>query len=513
MTFEEVIGQSHVTTTLKNALRSGRIRHAYLFAGPRGTGKTTMGRLLAKAVNCLSEDERPCNECHICNSINEGRLLDLIEIDAASNRGIDEVRSIREKVGFRPNEARYKVYILDEAHMLTEPAFNALLKTLEEPPPHVIFVLVTTEPHKIPLTILSRCQRFDFRRIPLKDIIDRLKRIATQEGLKAEPKALELIARNATGSMRDAESLLDQLASYGEESITLSQVRSVLGTAPHEAVGELISCIESKDIAGGLHIINRSVEEGADPRQLSRQLVEYLHALLIIKASGDGRGAMDEDLLNVSAEILQRMKAQSARTSISELLRLVNLFNRAASFASYGLQPQLPLELAFIEATLLEEDNYSKGPSRKATEVKVEARAEVKTEAGKVAILRSTETETKGTMLEEVKRNWARVLSEIRARNRLVEALLKSCEPIAYEEGLIVLGFYYPFHKEKIEDPKRKALVERVISRVVGKPCLIKCALSPRGKQLANDPLIKTAMEKYEAKVVVSEGERYANRT
>src|SRR5512139_2656104 len=212
-TFEEVAGQEPITRTLRNALRQGRIRHAYLFTGPRGTGKTTTARLLAKAVNCLSpEEERPCNVCTVCKAINEGRLLDLIEIDAASNRGIDEIRDIREKVGFRPSEGRYKVYVLDEAHMLTEPAFNALLKTLEEPPPHVIFTLVTTDPHKIPATITSRCQRFDFRRIPLQAIVDQLAHIAAQEGVTVEPAALELIARQGTGAMRDAISLLDQLA-------------------------------------------------------------------------------------------------------------------------------------------------------------------------------------------------------------------------------------------------------------------------------------------------------------
>ena len=266
-TFEEVVGQEPIMRTLRNALRQGKIRHAYLFTGPRGTGKTTTARLLAKAVNCQApEGERPCNACAICVAINEGRLLDLIEIDAASNRGIDEIRDIREKVGFRPNEGRFKVYVLDEAHMLTEPAFNALLKTLEEPPPHVIFALVTTDPHKIPATIASRCQRFDFRRISLQAIANRLAYIADREAIAVEPAALELIARQGTGAMRDAISLLDQLGSYGTE-ITLDQVQMVLGTVASEAAGDLVSCLAQGDVAGGLDQINRTLGDGLDPRQ------------------------------------------------------------------------------------------------------------------------------------------------------------------------------------------------------------------------------------------------------
>ena len=233
-TFEDIVAQDHVTHTLANALHSGRIAHAYLFTGPRGTGKTSTARLLAKAANCLGPEDgpRPCNQCPICQAVDEGRLIDLIEIDAASNRGIDEIRDLREKVNFRPNEARYKVYVIDEVHMLTNEAFNALLKTLEEPPGHVIFVLATTEPHKIPATVLSRCQRFDFRRIPAADIVGRLRYIAEQEGILVKDDALAFIARQATGSLRDAISLLDQLVAYGEETVSVEQVQQILGLVP-----------------------------------------------------------------------------------------------------------------------------------------------------------------------------------------------------------------------------------------------------------------------------------------
>lgn len=525
-TFAEVIGQEHVTRTLRNALRGERVVHAYLFAGPRGTGKTSMGRLLAKAVNCLStEDEKPCNRCRICLAINEGRLLDLIEIDAASNRGIDEVRDIREKVGFRPNEARYKVYILDEAHMLTEPAFNALLKTLEEPPPHVIFVLVTTEPHKIPATILSRCQRFDFYRLSLTEIVGRLERIATQEGLNVEAAALELIARSATGSMRDAESLLDQLMSYGGEEITLAQVQAMLGTVPARAVSELVSHVVAADVTAGLQLINQVIDEGNDPRQFNKELIEHLRGLLLIKTSHDS------SLLNVTAETMAEMKEQAKEISVSEIIRLIRLFNQAGLELKAGPKPQLPLELAFVEATLAEvpekgppsppsEPTESKSvvapkpvpsPSKGVTVPPREAR-EAPSRQGRErpAGPRSEE----GATLQRVQDNWPRVLEGMRSRNRSVEALLKSCQPVAVEGDTVVLGFYYSFHKGKIEDPRCKALVERVLSETMGSPYRIKCLLSSKDQRpppekrpkdkyqaAAEDPLIKAALDKYGARI------------
>ncbi len=540
-TFDEVVGQEHVTHTLRNAVPSGRISHAYLFAGPRGTGKTSMGRLLAKAVNCLStEDDKPCNQCRICQAINEGRLLDLIEIDAASNRGIDEMRGIREKVSFRPNEARYKVYILDEAHMLTEPAFNALLKTLEEPPPHAIFILVTTEPHKIPDTILSRCQRFEFRRIPLQDMIGRLKHIADQEGLAVEPAALELIARSATGGMRDAESLLDQLMSYGDEEITLAQVQSVLGTVPSQSVGELVDQLVARDVAQGLDVINRVVEDGIDPRQFNRQVVEYLRELLLIKV-GD-----DSSLVHVTPEVLQEMKGQAAQLSIRQLVKVVRLFNQAGLGLKASTQSQLPLELAFVDATLDEEVKAAPPVTRSGSETVPKsppaARAASAPQSSPAsapaqAVSERPQAESRATSpgpkltLDTVNSQWGRILGEVKVNNRSVEALLKSCRPLGVEGQEVVLGFYWPFHKEKIEESKNKALVENIISRVVESSCHIRCVVAPKGEgqtqpvqkpverpqqdivedeetvrdkysSIAEDPLIQEAVSKYGAQVV-----------
>ncbi len=284
-TFEEVVGQEHVVRTLRNALLSGRVHHAYLFAGPRGTGKTTTARLLAKAVNCLDPEpaHRPCNQCAICRAVNEGRLMDLIEIDAASNTSVEDVRELRERVGYRPSEARYKVYIIDEVHMLSTAAFNALLKTLEEPPSHAIFVLATTEPHRIPATVLSRCQRLDFRRVPLADMVARLRYLAQQEGIQADEDALSLIARHATGSMRDAESLLDQLAAYTDRVITVEAVRTALGTGDEGAILALTDALAARDAARGLAVINEAADRGADPRQFARQMTDHLRALMLIR--------------------------------------------------------------------------------------------------------------------------------------------------------------------------------------------------------------------------------------
>ena len=255
--WDEVVGQQHIIQTLRNAVTGGRVAHAYLFAGPRGTGKTTAARLLAKAVNCLDPDpaKRPCNTCAHCVAVNEGRFLDLIEIDAASNTSVEDVRDLRDKINFTPNQGQYKVYIIDEVHMLSTAAFNALLKTLEEPPAHAIFILATTEIHKIPATVLSRCQRHEFRRVPVDDIIGQLKRIAESEKLNAEPEALTLIARQSAGGMRDAISLLDQMASTGKE-ITLGLTQSVLGTATSQTVLALVEAVLERDPAAGMEAIH-----------------------------------------------------------------------------------------------------------------------------------------------------------------------------------------------------------------------------------------------------------------
>ncbi len=499
LTFDGVVGQEHVTRTLRNALRQGRIRHAYLFTGPRGTGKTTTARLLAKAVNCLApEDERPCNLCEICVAINEGRLMDLIEIDAASNRGIDEIRDIREKVGFRASQGRFKVYVLDEAHMLTEPAFNALLKTLEEPPPHVIFALVTTEPHKIPATIASRCQRFDFRRIPLQAVMDQLFYIAEQEGLKVEPAAIELVARHGTGAMRDAISLLDQLTGYGDE-ISVEQVQMVLGTVAGEAPGRVIAYLADGDVPAGLDLINRTVADGADPRQFGREIVAYLRGLLLIR---EGAGAR---LLNVTAEQAKEMESLAEHTPLPLLLLSIHLFSEAVTTLKRGVLetiPQLPLEMAFVEASLAETapevrqtlpgpahaelTPLPKIPIQRAANV---SRTGTKTQApepqpdstpeSEGGVVEVREVPSGPLSLAQVEDAWPSVLQAVRKRNPAAEGALRTqCRPVEVNGTEIVVTFPYPFLREKLGDPQRMQEIREALTEVFQRNYRVKLALA-----------------------------------
>src|SRR5512135_3501643 len=322
--WDQVVGQEHVVRTLQNAIRSEKVGHAYLFAGPRGTGKTTTARLLAKAVNCLDPqvENRPCDKCEHCQAVNDGRFLDLIEIDAASNTSVDDVRDLRDKINYSPTQGRYKVYIIDEVHMLSTAAFNALLKTLEEPPPHAIFILATTEMHKIPATVLSRCQRHEFRRVPVDDIVMQLERIAKSEKLTAEPEALTLIARQSAGGMRDAISLLDQMASTGKE-ITLGLTQTVLGTATNQTVIALVEAVQEHAPAAGMDALHTALDAGTDPRLLARQVVDYLRALLLIQMGNSSR-------IDLAADTRQQAEKHARAFAPVDVLRMIKSFNAAA---------------------------------------------------------------------------------------------------------------------------------------------------------------------------------------
>src|SRR5262245_6254778 len=344
-TFGELIGQEHVVQTLRNALAEGRIAHAYLFTGPRGVGKTTVARLLAKAVNCTApEDQRPCGVCESCGRVWVGRAVDMIEMDAASHTSVDDARDLIERVQFRPTSARVKVYVIDECHMLSTAAFNALLKTLEEPPGHALFILATTENHKVPATILSRCQRFTFNRHTVGATIAHLRAIAGAEGFTLEAGAPEAIARAATGSMRDALSILDQLMAYGGETITLEQVRGLLGAAESQEVAALVEALIVGDTSGALRAVAGVAEQGADLRQFARDLVERLRALMLLKAGGDS------ELLDVTQDELAEIQRQAAACDLGALLGWVKLFSELDYKLRTSPYGQLPLEMAIVEA-------------------------------------------------------------------------------------------------------------------------------------------------------------------
>ncbi len=343
-TFDDLVGQEPIIRTLKNALKGGNLTHAYLFTGPRGTGKTSTARLLAKTVNCSNpKDGEPCNECLQCREITSGNSFNVIEIDAASNRGIDNIRDLREKVMMPPSTGKYKVYVLDEAHMLTTEAFNALLKTLEEPPPYAIFVLATTDVHKMLPTVLSRCQRFDFKRISTRQIVEHLLYVAEQEHIKLERTAAELIARTAAGGMRDALSLLDQAIAYAGEEIALAQVQAMLGVADPRAISRLITYIAELNSSAGLHLIYELSEAGAELRQINSQVVEYWRALMLAKA-----GADVATILDLTEDETREVKQLVQLFGLDELTECARIFAQNDLLQKNQGTPQLALELASL---------------------------------------------------------------------------------------------------------------------------------------------------------------------
>lgn len=351
-TFSEIIGQEHIVKTLTNSILSGIISHAYLFSGPRGSGKTTIARLLAKSFNCQNRKDNefePCNKCSSCLEIMENRSMDLIEIDAASHRGIDEMKELRDGIKFAPTKSKYKIFILDEAHQLSRDAANALLKTLEEPPAHAIFILATTEIHKMISTIISRCQRFDFRKLTLPEIVKRLEIISEKEKIKVEKPALELIAVNAGGSIRDAESLLGQVLSFEGKEIRAEDVKNLLGLVEIGLVSQFSDFLCQKKAPEAINFLNEIAEKGSDLQEFNKSLISYLRQALILKITG--LETANPLITGLTKEEFQKLQEQAAIFKEEELRQILNLFLEAGNKMRYSSIPQLPLELAIIEAT------------------------------------------------------------------------------------------------------------------------------------------------------------------
>jgi len=486
-TWDEVVGQDHVVRTLRNAVRGGRTVHAYLFAGPRGTGKTTTARLLAKALNCLDDDpsRRPCNACPHCQAVNEAHFLDLIEIDAASNTSVDDVRDLRDKINFRPNQGRCKVYLIDEVHMLSTAAFNALLKTLEEPPPHAVFILATTEIAKIPPTVLSRCQRHEFRRVPAAEIAAYLERRCAEEALEAEPPALALIARSATGSWRDAISLLDQLASTGEP-ITVARTQDVLGTAAGDSVRAILQAAAEGRAGEGLTAIQAALDGGADVRQLARQIVEALRTILVIQMGQPG-------LVEAPMETGAEMEGLAGRLTLDAVLTGLRAFGRVAVEARLGWQPSLGLELALLDMILPARDPGAApaAPPRRETAAPPAAKATRATDppsppsaartppADATPAAPPSSDPTIGS--KTVAENWSAILEAAYRLDTRTQALLRSGRLLGVRDGRVVVGFPTEILREKMEKGHSLTYARRAIEQVLGAPLDVRCVLLAAG--------------------------------
>jgi DNA polymerase-3 subunit gamma/tau len=516
-TLSEVVGQDPVTQTLRHAVETARIAHAYLFCGPRGTGKTSTARILAKAVNCPDgAGGEPCNACDTCRSVADGRALDVIEIDAASNRGIDEIRSLREKANYAPSLARYKVYIIDEVHMLTEAACNALLKTLEEPPPHVIFVLATTEAHKVLPTIVSRCQRFNFHRLRQSDIVDKLKLICKKEKIHIEPSSLELIARAATGSLRDAENILQQMIAYYGNRIELDQIQAELGMGWDSRVRELARCVVNRDVGAGLRTVNNLNSDGADLRQFNLGLVEYLRGLLLVR-SGCG------EALDATSEDLAEMSSLATNAPMDYLLRAVKSFSgidfRSNNYSALSLEIAL-LDCALSSQPAKQQPTVATPPEAvhapEMTEPPDRTEADIPVAVDPHSVAPEDGSEVPATMssssvpgedvprdIDYVRSRWREFIKSLRGEGSSgnLDAFLRSaCDPLDLVDDTLVLGFRYPFHKEKIEDGKYRHLVEKKLKEVFGQPYKVQCVLvdsrtEVSSKARTENPVIKAALE------------------
>jgi DNA polymerase-3 subunit gamma/tau len=480
--FEEIIGQPHIIQTLKNAIALNRTSHAYLFCGPRGTGKTSTARILAKALNCKEGPTiTPCGKCGNCIKIRDGHAVDVIEIDAASNRGIDEIRDLRERVRYAPIEGRCKVYIIDEVHMLTAEAFNALLKTLEEPPAAVVFVLATTEPSKVPLTIASRCQRLDFVRIPLSEIKRQLLKIVQAEGFEIEEAALDYIARSGEGSLRDAISLLDQLVSFAGHKVTFDSVVTLLGCTDEELLFNFTEALSVGDDAQVLKLLREGIDEGRSAHQMVKDLINHFRHILFAQV-----GAVE--VLELTGEYQEKLKQQSQQFDRERIKSILRGLSRAELDMKWHPQARMVLEVALLE--LLEGKNVaSKLPAVKSPgyqEIRVSG-------TGDQDIRISGKEENK---LSKIKSQWKEILDAVKKKSPYSYVSLHEGEPLEINgKGKLVIGFRkgFGFHKDRLDDQKNREVVEAVISELTGEPLKIESVI---GEKITVAPQISAEVVK-----------------
>ena len=500
-TFKDVVGQEHIIRTLKNQIQNGNVGHAYLFCGTRGTGKTSTAKIFARAVNCIdSVNEEPCNECEVCKDILNDNIMDVIEIDAASNNSVDDVREIRENVKYTPSKCKYKVYIIDEVHMLSQGAFNALLKTLEEPPSYVIFILATTEPHKIPATILSRCQRFDFKRVTVQDMSSRMKEICEDVNIEVDERALNLIARNSQGALRDALSILDQCMSFSDDKIEYKDVVDLLGTVNIEQLFEMAEYVIKEDTKKCLEILNEFVIWGKDIKNLIDDLIDHFRNLMICKVSTE----LDE-IISLPEETIEQLKAQSNLIETNDIIRILNILSETQDNIKSSSNPRVLAEVSIMKLSQPMFDESKEALIKrlanleaiiKSGNIKVTTDNSASTvESQDTTVVENKQPEVEEVYYEEVKsedvklveKSWENILMNIKKdKNMPVYAILREAKDFnVYANDLyIIFDDNFAFAKNKLNDPKTLGYIENVVRDTLNRSFSIKIILKSESKNI-----------------------------
>lgn len=526
-TFDDVVGQEHITTTLKNEILNDRIAHAYLFCGTRGTGKTSTAKVMAKALNCLYlKDGEPCNECEMCRKINEGLAIDVTELDAASNNGIDKIRDIIDDTKYPPQESKYKVYIMDEVHMLSVGAVNAFLKTLEEPPKNVIFILATTDPQKLPITILSRCQRFDFKRINQKEISARLRWITDSQNISYEEKSLDLIARVSDGAMRDALSILDQAIAMGESKINYDDLVSILGLVTNEYLFDITDTIIDRNIEKAMIIIDKLVYSGKDMQLFIKDLIAHFRNLLMVKVTNN-----PEEVLDMSLENIALVKEQARKTRVEEIMRAIRILQDAEANSKASKQSRLYLELALIKMCKIEYDTSNEvilsrinrlEESLKSGKIQI-TQSEVVHELSQSDNVNSNYTVNKNVQTkkneqsnsvsnnitagantnssltaDDVGRAWTEILEKFKAkRAMIIYASIVTAKPYSVKNGVVTLEYdaTYAFNKARLEKAEYRTIVNEVFSEILRDKLVVNYIVKEEQPEQDKEALLKEKID------------------
>lgn len=516
-TFGDVVGQKAITTTLRNSIKNNRIAHAYLLCGTRGTGKTSTAKIFSKAVNCLDpQDGEPCNKCEMCRKIDSGTAIDVIELDAASHNGVDNIREIIDEVQYPPRDAKYKVYIIDEVHMLSTGAVNAFLKTLEEPPSKTIFILATTDPQKLPITILSRCQRFDFRRIKSSDIFDRLMKIVKEQGVYADDESLKLIARMSDGAMRDALSVLDQAISMGGGKVEYNSVFSMLGTVNMESLLKITDCIIERNVEKCIKALEEIALSGKDIYNFNKDLITHMRNLIMVKIT-----QKPEEVLDMSSENIELLKKQAEKIRMEELMRNIRILQDTEGQSKWSKQSRIYMELALIKMCKIEYDT-----SKEVLLMRLNKMEEL-IKQGKIAVVNETAAPEKNSVhrketqksaktempaapvqeynpdstltVDAVKRTWKDILETFKAKKQMViYASLMPGEVVGFKSGIIYVKFgpEYAFSKQRLDKPEFRPTVDDIASAVLKEKVTVRYVVEKKeveGEDRPKEEILKEA--------------------